>query len=154
MASFVNVADVISAAVEIEKRGHEFYRRSEKAATEGKTRDFFAFMAGEELRHEKVFAAMLERVGGLKLPVGSDDQEYLAYLQASLDSHMFFAARPQSGQDPYVTAMGFEKDSIVYFVGMLDLVPAGEKLLVQRCIDEEKAHMVLIRKKQLEAAGV
>ena len=110
-------------------------------------------MAGEELRHEKVFAGMLERAGGLDLPVGSDDREYLAYLQTSLDSHMFCAAGPQPGQDPYQTAMSFEKDSIVYFMGMLDLVPASERPLVQRCIDEEKAHMVLIRKKQQEAAA-
>ncbi len=59
MASFVNAADIIASAVEIERRGHKFYQQAEQSAADKEAREFFAFMAGEELKHEKIFASML-----------------------------------------------------------------------------------------------
>ncbi|MDR2892559.1 MAG: ferritin family protein [Deltaproteobacteria bacterium] len=152
MASFVNAADVIASAVEIERRGHKFYQQAEQAAAGKEAKEFFAFMAGEELKHEKLFASMLERVGGLELPTGSTDQEYLAYVEATLDSHMLFTIggipANLDGRDPFIAALGFEKDTIVYFLAMLDLLPESEQHHVVQCIDEEKRHIVLIHNKR------
>jgi len=147
MASFVNVADVITAAVEIERRGHAFYLRARDQAQSQESREFFTFMAEEEQKHRELFEAMLGRVAGLELPAGSSAEEYFAYVQASLDSHMLFVKDAPAGGDPYRMAMGFEKDTIVYFLAMLNLVPQSEAHHVQRCIEEEKKHLALIYKK-------
>jgi len=147
MASFVSVADVITVAVEIERRGHAFYLRARDQAQSEDDRKFFAFMAEEEQKHRKMFEAMLQRIERIALPAGSSDEEYCAYLQASLDSHMLFVEEAPSGGDPYHLAMRFEKDTIVYFLTMLNLVPQSEKHHVQRCIEEEKKHLVVIYKK-------
>lgn len=152
MASFVNAADVIAAAVEIERRGHKFYEKASQDADSAEARDFFAFMAKEELRHEQVFESMLKRVGGLDLPLDVSNKEYLAYVESSLDSHMLFnedAAVPRG--NPYYTALSFEKDTIIYFLAMMDLVPESERQQVIQCIDEEKGHMVLINDKRKAA---
>jgi rubrerythrin len=149
MASFVNAADVLAAAVEIEHRGRIFYEEEAKLASDNEVKEFFTFLAGEEVKHEKIFEAMLKRIGGLDLPAGSVAEEYLAYVVASLDSHMLFI-KDQVGIDksnPYLLALRFEKDTIVYFLAMSDLVPEVERKLVKDCITEELGHIALIQKK-------
>lgn len=148
MASLINARDVLAAAVEIERRGHRFYLEAALAARDIPTVEFFKFMAEEEAKHEKIFAGMLERAGGLELPAGSDSGEYLAYVQASLDTHLLFMGQMPSDADPFVQAARFEKDTIVYFLAMLDMVPDSEKQHVRHCIEEEKKHLLLISEKR------
>lgn len=151
MASFVNAGDVVAAAVEIEKRGHDFYEKARDGADSPEVRDFFAFMAQEEQKHEAIFKAMLARVGGLELPEGTTSAEYLSYVQASLDSHLLFTGEvPEKISNPFPLATRFEKDTIFYFLALMDLVPASEKKYVQQCIDEEKKHIVMLRDKREE----
>lgn len=149
MASFVSAGDVVAAAVEIEKRGHGFYTQAAAGAASAELKDFFTFMAGEEEKHEKIFQGMLGRLGGLELPTGAEADEYLEYVQASLDSHLLFTGEvPSKMDDPFQLALRFEKDTIFYFSAMLDLVPDSEKKYVQTCIDEEKKHILLLSKKR------
>lgn len=149
MASFVNAGDVVASAVEIEKRGHAFYEQAAAQAGGPELREFFEFMSDEEERHEEIFKAMLERLGGLELPTGADSAEYLEYVQASLDSHMLFTGSvPEKIRDPFPLALQLEKDTIFYFTAMLDLVPDAEKHYVRQCIDEEKKHILLLSKKR------
>ena len=153
MASFVNAADVIAAAVEIERRGHKFYENAAREAATPEAREFFEFMAKEELKHERIFESMQKRVGTPDLPFDVSNKEYLSYLEASLDSHMLFSEDQSiADKDPYRAAISFEKDTIVYFLAMLELVPESEKEHVIQCIAEEKGHMVLINDKR-KAAG-
>jgi len=42
------------------------------------------------------------------------------------------------------TAMGFEKDTILFFVEMYEFVPEGEKKYIKACIDEERSHLRLL----------
>jgi rubrerythrin len=148
MAGFVTVADVIAAAVEIERRGYDFYERAKKEAASQESQEFFGFMAGEEQKHREIFASMLRRLGNAALPAGSSEEEYLSYVQASLDSHLLFIENAPIGDDPYIAALRFEKDTIIYFLFMLHLVPENEKRHIDRCIDEEKKHMALIQQKR------
>lgn len=150
MGSLISANDVLAAAVEIERRGHKFYMDAAAAAKGTPAGEFFAYMAGEEEKHEKIFAGMLSRIGGIELPPCSDGGEYLAYLQASLDTHLLFMNRLPEDADPFVLAVRFEKDTIMYFLAMLDMVPESEKVHVRQCIEEEKKHILLISKKRNE----
>ena len=44
----------------------------------------------------------------------------------------------------YMTAMGFEKDTIMFFLEMREFVPEGERKYIQACIDEERTHLRLL----------
>lgn len=148
MASFVNAADAVAAAVEIERRGHAFYRRVvEKAGNPG-DKDFFVFMAEEEKRHEGVFQAMLDRLGGVALPVGSDDEEYLMYVRGLIDSHTLFmpGQEERTLASPLREAMRFEKDTLLFFVELERMVPDAEKAAVRHCADEERKHLQMLLK--------
>lgn len=149
MAGFTTAADVIASAVEIERRGFAFYERAAAAAS-GQDKEFFAFLAGEEKRHEKIFEAMLGRMGGLALPAGSDEAEYLAYIDVLLNSHaMFFPENRQDAHsapqdDPLRLAMAFEKDTILFFMAIRRLVDPSEQRGVDACIEEEQRHLRLL----------
>lgn len=146
MASFVKAADAVAAAVEIEKRGHAFYLQVAEKATSPADKRFFHFMAEEENRHEKIFHTMLTRLGGLELPAGSSDAEYLDYVQALLDSHTLFLpeAHERMLQSPIGAAIQLEKDTLLFFMALEDMVPAAEKDAVRACADEERKHIKLL----------
>ena len=146
MASFTNAADVIASAVEIERRGFAFYEQAAAAADQPEDKEFFTFMAKEEKRHEKIFEAMLARAGGLELPAGSDEAEYLEYVDLLLNNHaMFLPDQQKTAQDnPLRQAMAFEKDTILFFAGMRRLVDPSEQPHIDACIEEEQRHLRLI----------
>ena len=150
MASFVNAADVVAAAVEIERRGHAFYLELQGRAVSAQNKEFFAFMAQEELRHENVFSTMLERIGGLPLPAGSTDEEYQQYVRDLLDSHTLFmpGSHDRALKTPMHEAVQFEKDTLLFFLELERMVPASEAAAVRQCADEERKHirMLLDRK--------
>lgn len=148
MASFINAADAIAAAVEIERRGHAFYLDVQKKAERPEDQEFFAFMAEEEKRHESVFVAMLGRIGGLRLPPGSDEEEYLEYLTSLLNYHALFVPGMEEAilKTPLRMAMQFEKDTLLFFIELESLVPDAEKAHVRSCADEERKHIKLLGK--------
>ena len=149
MASFVKAADVAAAAVEIERRGRDLYLTTQKHAANGKDAEFFGFMASEEQRHEGIFSAMLGRLGGLELPAGSTEPEYLDYVSILLDSHSLFMPGSQGRivADPLHAAIGMEKDTILFFMAMRRLVPDSERKAVDACIDEEKKHLKMLHER-------
>jgi rubrerythrin len=148
MASFVKAADAVAAALEIERRGYTFYRKVQEKATDQKTKDFFGFMAEEEHRHESIFAEMLKRIGGLELPAGATDEEYLGYVQGLLDSHaLFLPGQEQEMIDrPRLGALRFEKDTLIFFIELEAMVPDAERVHVHHCADEERKHIRMLQK--------
>lgn len=148
MVSFMNAADAVAAAVEIERRGNAFYQRVMEKAGNLDDRGFFAFMAKEEKRHEGVFQAMLERLGGVPLPAGSDDEEYLMYVRGLIDSHTLFmpGQEERSLVSPLGEAILFEKDTLIFFIELEHMVPDSEKADVRRCADEEREHLQMLFK--------
>lgn len=146
MASFTKAADVIAAAIEIEHRGFAFYQKAAAEAARPEDRDFFTFMANEEKRHANIFESMLKRVGGLELPSGSDEAEYLAYVDMLLNTHAMFLPDQQKAMQssPLRLAMAFEKDTIIFFMAMRRFVAPTEQKHVDACIEEEQYHLRLI----------
>jgi rubrerythrin len=152
MAGFVNAADIAAAAVEIERRGCAFYRQAESGAASAADKALFAFLAEEEQRHERLFDSMLKRLGGVALPAGSNDEEYLAYMQGLVDSHCLFLPEQEEYflKAPLHAAIRLEKDTLVFFLAMETLVPASEKNAVRACADEEIRHLRKLLSKSRE----
>jgi rubrerythrin len=148
MASFINAADAVAAAVEIERRGHAFYSGLIEKVERPADKEFFAFMAEEEKRHEEIFLAMLKRIGGLRLPEGSSDLEYLDYLTVMLTHHSLFVPdlEARTLEAPLHAAMQFEKDSLLFFIELERMVPDSEKEPVRACADEERRHLKMLGK--------
>lgn len=152
MAGIFKATDILLAAQEIETRGEVFYNRLVDTTTEPKLKDMFVFLAKEETKHKEIFRKLYEKVGDVELPAWAEEDEYVDYLKFLLDSHTLFRLGDVDHLKNYMgtsleaieTAMGFEKDTIMFFVEMHEFVPDGDKKYIKACIDEERSHLRLL----------
>ena len=145
-----SLREVVDQALQTEKLGYQFYttmiQRFEK---EEDMKKLFAFLAKEEVHHEKTFAEMLAQLKDAE-PVNWEDAEQ--YLRAIVESEFFLGknkALPsmehvKTVEDAVDFAIEFEKQTVLYFHGLKDWVK--EKEIVDRIIDEEKKHIMQLNK--------
>lgn len=153
MAQFFSASDIVGTAIEIERRGRNVYTKAAAAAKDPDVKRFLEFFAGEEARHQAIFEAMGKRVGQAEIPPGSDADEYMDYVQALLDSHaLFCGGAPEKDladaadvEAAIELASRFEKDTILYFREMMDLLPEAETGTVKKCLEEERGHLRQLR---------
>ena len=167
MADQFNADEIFEIAEQIERNGEAFYRRAAAGTGDEKFREVLDGLADMEHRHVAVFTAMRAELRGKKpewLARFSDadaENEAVLYLRAAAEGKVFdVAARPadelsgsESPADILKTAIGLEKDSIVFYVAMKDRVRAETgKAKLDDIIREEMGHVaVLVR--QLDALG-
>jgi rubrerythrin len=147
-----NADEIFQMAEQIERNGREFYSRAAKRMGEPRTAQFLLGLAAMEGEHEKIFANMRAGLSEQerKATVFDPDHQASAYLRAWADGHVFDVrsnpAQKLTGkekvQDILQTAIGLEKDSVVFYVGMKDAVP--ERLgrsKIDGIIKEEMSHI-------------
>ncbi len=153
-----NADEIFEMAEQIERNGAGFYRKAAEPAG-GEGRDLLLRLAAMEDDHERTFAAMrAELAPGERQATAFDpDNEAVLYLQAMADGKVFAfdPAEALSGQEPMEeildVAIGLEKDSIVFYQSMKDVVPAAAgKEKLDGIIRQEIGH-ILDLTKQLEA---
>lgn len=155
-----NADEVFEMAEQIERNGAKYYRKAAEWA-EGDSRELLLRLAAMEDDHEKTFATM--RAGISSREKGSltpdPDNEGALYLQAMADGKVFDAdpsqalSRGQSMNDILNTAIGLEKDSIVFYESMKQVVPpAAGKERLDAIIKEEIGHIVALRNELQESA--
>ncbi|MBI5057818.1 MAG: ferritin family protein [Nitrospirae bacterium] len=140
-----SISEVIEQAVQTEKLGYQFYttmaKRFEK--DEG-LKKLFDTLATKELRHEKMFSE-LKDISGEEEPEGWE--EVSSYLRAIVESEFFLGNNShlpllehvKTVEDAVNFAMGFEKETLLYFHAVSDIVK--EKDVVDEIINEERSHI-------------
>jgi len=149
MAIFT-AAEALEMAMEIEKNGEAFYKAAAEKSIDDETKALFEELAVQEQGHYRVFQKML---GGVQsappaLPAEEYDQ-YQAYIQVALDSALFagpdkaldLARQAADRETALRAALGFEKDTLLFFYDLRDMVSEGEKGAISRIIKEEKKHL-------------
>jgi rubrerythrin len=139
--------ELINIAIGIEKRGITFYDIMARSTDDVQAREVFEGLVRMEREHLKTFQDMLGEVGGQPPPEASD-REYSGYFQALVDSAVFTddmltsdAAAAESDLQALDLAIGAEKDSILFYYEMKDIMPRRFVPLVERIIAEEKSHL-------------
>ena len=147
--------EIYEIGVTIEKNGKKFYEASAGLAHEKTVKDLFTSLAKWENQHVQLFLSLK---AGLppeaREPVSYDPaNELLLYLKAAADSHIFRAdadipglvSRCKTAIDALSMALVFEKDSVVLYSTMLNLVPEnlGRKD-VEKILNEELKHVAII----------
>ena len=154
MAGIFKATDILLAAQEVETRGEVFYNRLVDITEDKKLKDLFRFLADEEIKHREIFRKLAEKLGDIQLPAWAEEDEYVQYLKYLPDAPTLFRVGDVehlqqfmgTPQEAIETAMGFEKDTILFFVEMQEFVPEGEKKYIKACIDEERSHLRLLSK--------
>ncbi len=140
-----SIIEVIEQAVQTEKLGYQFYTTmAEKFKKDHGLNKLFADLAEKEIRHEKTFAELKDVVGDSE---PEEWEEASQYMRAIVESEFFLGknkALPsmekiQSVEDAVNFALGFEKETLLYFYEIKRLVK--EKEVVEEIINEEKSHV-------------
>ncbi|MBA7700493.1 hypothetical protein ES703_109207 [subsurface metagenome] len=144
-------SELINIAIGIERRGIAFYDIMTRSTENATARDVFQHLADMEREHVQIFQGMLSEANRYQ-PSEAYTGEYAAYLQALVDSAVFtddivtseMAARVESDIEAMELAIGTEKDSILFYYGMRDIMPQGVQPTVNKIITEEKSHLRLL----------
>jgi rubrerythrin len=147
--AFLQAADAVEMAMGIETSGETFYRAVAKKAQTLEVRVLFEDLADQEVRHYAAFKKLGKELGDALLMGQEEWEQYQEYLQATVQSALFegpekalAAAETVTDEKEAVrTAMGFEKETILFFYNVRDVVTGGKQEIIDRIIAEEKAHV-------------
>ena len=164
MSITFNAAEILEMAEEIEINGAKFYRKAAESIDDKKTHLLLLGLAEMEDKHKKTFEDMKNKLSDPEQkPVTFDpEHEAVLYLRAMADGHVFDVkgdpAQKLTGnetvEDIFETALKAERDSIVFYVGLKNFVPAEiGKDKVEDIISEEMTHIVTLNQKMNELKG-
>ena len=148
-----NADEIFEMAEQIERNGAMFYRGAAERFSEPPSRNKILDLAAMEERHEKIFSSMREELSAgerMKMTFDPENQAAL-YLQAMADTKIFtvkddpLAALSEGNTiaDILQTAIGLEKDSVVFYTGIREMVPDKlGKEKINDIIKEEMGHIV------------
>lgn len=155
MAYNFNADEVFSIAEQIEVNGGKFYRQAAQVVSNEGTRKTLQDLAAMEDEHEVFFGGLraeLEAAEGQPLTFDPEG-EAETYLKAFADGHVFESDKDstwkftgdEKPEDVLRIAIRFEKDAIVYFLGLKDLVSEQlGKSKIDALIKEEQSHIVIL----------
>jgi len=149
-----NAKDVFEMALQLERNGAAFYKNAAKKTHDAEAKELLTQLSAMEDGHEKTFSKMMadltekEQISTIFDPNG----EAAAYLRALADTRVFFEKKmdPSSLKDIFMAAIGAEKDSIVFYLGIRDLVPEKfGKSRIDAIIKEEMGHLEALSRQLL-----
>jgi rubrerythrin len=148
MSIVFSAGELINIAIGIERRGITFYDIMSRSTDNEQARDVFEGLVRMEREHLKTFQGMLGEAGG-QPPTEDSTREYSGYFQALVDSAVFtddmITSEMATGAENDVQALELgisaEKDSILFYYEMRDLMPRRFVPLVEGIIAEEKSHL-------------
>ena len=150
-----NADEVFEIAEQIERNGAEFYRTAAEHISDENKKQLLYDLAEMEDEHEKTFQIMRRKLSQDEKTVTTFDPEGESekYLRALADTRIFYEKEiiTSSFKEILKSAITAEKDSIVFYVGMKDVVPAHlGKDKLDGIIKEEMSHIKLLSEELLE----
>ena len=158
MGYHFNADEIFEMAEQIERNGAKFYHRAAEQVISPDSRKLLLNFAAMEEVHEKTFismrAEMVKQGQAVTVdPVFDPDGEAGLYLRAMADGRIFDTrvdtAESLTGEETmeeiFQLAIGREKDSVIFYLGMKDMV--SEKLgkdKIDGIIKEEIGHVTIL----------
>ena len=147
--AILTAAEALKWALEIEKNGETFYKAVAGKSADPEVKALFEDLAAQERGHYRVFQKMLEEVKPDPDLSRLDYDEYQTYLQVALADALFagpdkglaLAMEAQDRETALRAAMGFEKDTLLFFYDLREMVSKAEREAISDIILEEKAHL-------------
>ena len=144
-----NADDIFEMAERMERNGAKFYRTAAEKVADSSAKEFLLELAGMEDEHEKTFALLRADLSQKEktATVFDPEGESALYLRALADSEVFFKKEIDisSMEEILKAAIMAEKDSIVFYLGMMQFVPEElGKDKLGKIIKEEMAHIRIL----------
>ena len=143
-----SASELIHIAIGIERSGITFYDIMAKSTDDPITREVFQRLADMERAHIEIFEVMLDEEEKYRLNENLTG-EYADYLRALTDSAVFtddmitgeMATQADDDVKALELAVSAEKDSILFYYQMKDMMHPAALPTIERIIAEEKLHL-------------
>ena len=150
----LNADEILKIAEQIERNGITFYEKAAERFQGDEERTLLS-LANMERNHERAFAGMRRELADADEGLKAFDPEGEAerYLAALADGKIFdlkadpveLLGQQESVESILELAIELEKDSVVFYVAIKDVVPeALGKEKVEKIIKEEMDHIILL----------
>ena len=146
--SLYKPSEIFQFAIQIEENGEKFYRHIAQKLANPKIQELFIFLAGEELKHKKIYEQMVSKLGKNE-PFETYPGEYFAYLRAYVDNKIFnqkkldqVIANIKEETSAVNFAIDRELDSILYYQEMKTLVTENNRQSIDEIVEEERKHFL------------
>ncbi|MFO7496423.1 MAG: ferritin family protein [Desulfobacterales bacterium] len=146
-----NADEIFQMAEQLERNGSRFYRNAAETTALPEESALLLKLAAMEEEHEKTFQSMRSELGDLEktAPAFDPDGEAALYLRALADTRVFFEKKidTRSLKEILKAAIEAEKESILFYLGMREVVPGKlGKSRLDDIITEEMGHIRLLSK--------
>ena len=147
MVSYFSGNELLEIAVGIERNGFAFYQGLADKTPDEAAKAVYSFLAREEKKHENMFLGLGGSLPKFE-PPESYPGEFMLYLKSLVDSLVFqnlgqAAAATRLKKDVEAVNRGIqaEKDSILFYGEVAQMVRAADRGTVTRILEEEKGHL-------------
>jgi len=150
-----NADEVFEIAEQIERNGAEFYRKVADKVSEKNKKNLLLNLARMEDEHEQIFKTLRaqlttdEKIQNTFDPNGESE----SYLHALANTRIFYEKKVDTSSYEAIlkSAITAEKDSIVFYLGMKEVIPTEEgKYRMDDIIKEEMSHIKLLSNELIE----
>jgi rubrerythrin len=154
--------ELINIAIGIETRGITFYDIMARSTDNEIARQVFQNLADMEREHIRIFQDILTEAGKYQpSEATTEEEEYAGYLQALTDNAVFtddmitseMATQADSDIEAVELGISAEKDSILFYYEMRDIMPRQALPMMNRIITEEKSHLRQLSEVKQKLAG-
>lgn len=149
-----NIDEIFHIAEQIERNGANFYSKAAELSKDSKTQQLLNELAEMENQHEQTFKKLHAEVKFHQASaLFDDDNTAMAYIQALASDYVFpanlkptdFIQKETSIEDILKFAISLEKDSIVFYYGLKNLlVNPADVHQVELIIKQEFGHINLL----------
>lgn len=140
--------EIVRLAVTIEKQGQKFYEIAAGKIDDPEIKGIFEYLAGEEKQHISDFESLGDKLSKDFTPNESYVGEYSDYIKALIDNHVFNHDNIDKlvdgitvTREALAIALRFEKDSILIFQELYNVVDDSGREIIGKLINQEKQHI-------------
>jgi len=160
MGNSFSACEIVELGVQIEKNGKAFYSTLSEMAGNPEVQGVFKHLADEEEKHMNILHKVFDASCSYE-PGGAYPEEYFAYMNAVASDYVFtkkdagrdMAKNVKDTQEAVVLAIKLEKDSIVFYEGMKEMMAETDQQVVDTVIAEEKKHLKRLADLRSELEG-
>jgi rubrerythrin len=153
MAIVFNADEIFEMAIRIENNGAAFYRKAAGLQSDTKNQKFLESLANMEDQHQRIFTEMRTTITEKdKNPKVFDPYDEVSQYLAAMADNMGGEGSPsvaesltgnETLEEILQTAVGLEKDSILFYLGIKDLIPSQSgQDRIDGIIKEERRHVI------------
>ncbi len=149
MADLFKASEIVRAAILIEENGYKFYKAIANESRFYELKEHALFLASEEKAHSETFKKILDNLSEYEMAEAYPG-EYQLYLKALADDNIFIAPKDpvklaqsfKSSREVVDFGIGIEKDSIIFYEGLKEMILKNELTAIEEVIKQEKKHLL------------